>query len=85
MRYGCGMSTITIKDIPPSVHRTLKMRAKAHGRSLNREVIATLEGTLRGAPIDAAAIGKHARAVRETLGVYLTQRDLSALKNAGRR
>jgi plasmid stability protein len=85
MRYGGDMSTITIKDIPPSVHRTLKMRAKAHGRSLNKEVIATLEGTLRGTPIDAAAIGKHARAVRETLGVYLTQRDLSALKNAGRR
>jgi plasmid stability protein len=79
------MSTITIKDIPPSVHRTLKMRAKAHGRSLNKEVIATLESTLRGAPIDAAAVGAHARAVRETLGVYLTERDLSALKNAGRR
>jgi plasmid stability protein len=85
MRYGFAMSTITIKDIPPSVHRTLKMRAKAHGRSLNKEVIATLESTLRGAPIDAAAVGAHARAVRETLGVYLTERDLSALKNAGRR
>ena len=85
MRYGCGMSTITLKNVPSSIHRSLKMRAKAHGRSLNKEVIATLEGTLRGTPIDAAAIGEHARAVRETLGVYLTQRDLSALKNAGRR
>ncbi len=79
------MSTITIKNIPPSVHRTLKARAKAHGRSLNKEVIAALEGTLHGAPIDADAVGAHARAVRETLGVYLTERDLHELKNAGRR
>ena len=85
MHYGCGMSTITIKNIPPSMHRTLKARAKAHGRSLNKEIIATLESTLHGSPIDADAVGKHARAVRETLGVYLTQRDLSSLKNAGRR
>jgi len=79
------MSTITIKNVPPSVHRTLKSRAKTHGRSLNKEVITTLESALHGTPIDAGAIGKHARAVRETMGVYLTQRDLTSLKNAGRR
>ena len=79
------MTTITLKNIPPAIHRTLKMQAKSHGRSLNKEVIATLELTLRGTPIDAGAIGDHARAVRETLGVYLTQKDLNALKNAGRR
>lgn len=79
------MSTMTIKNMPPAVHRTLKARAKAHGRSLNKEVIAALEETLHGARIDAEAVGKHARAVRETLGVYLTERDLHDLKNAGRR
>ena len=79
------MSTITIKNVPPTVHRALKSRAKAHGRSLNREIITTLEHTLHVAPIDATAIGKHARAVRETMGVYLTQTDLTSLKNAGRR
>ena len=79
------MNTITIKDVPPAVHRTLKSRAEAHGRSLNKEIIMTLESTLHGSPVDAAAIGKHARAVRETMGVYLTQKDLTALKNAGRR
>ena len=63
----------------------LKSRAAAHGRSLNREIIITLESTLRGSPIDATAIGRHARAVREAMGVYLTEKDLTALKNAGRR
>ena len=79
------MSTITIKDIPPAVHRALKLRAKSHGRSLNKEIIATLENTLHGSPIDATAVSTHARAVREAMGVYLTQRDLKAFKNAGRR
>jgi plasmid stability protein len=79
------MSTITIKNIPQVIHHTLKARAKAHGRSLNREVIAILEGSLHGSPIDADTVGKRARAVRETLGVYLTQSDLTSLKNMGRR
>jgi plasmid stability protein len=85
MHYDCTMSTITLKDVPPSVHRALKSRARIHGRSLNREIIMTLEGTLHGVPVDGAAVGKHARAVRESLGVYLTRKDLTALKNAGRR
>lgn len=79
------MSTITIKDVPPAVHRSLKARAQAHGRSLNREILVALESILHGAAIDAKAVGTHARAVRETMGVYLTQKDLATLKNAGRR
>jgi plasmid stability protein len=79
------MSTITLKDVPPEVHRSLKDRAQAHGRSLNKEIIVTLESIVHGAAIDAKAVGTHARAVRETMGVYLTQKDLERLKNAGRR
>lgn len=41
--YGCAMPTLTLKAIPPKLHRELKKRAKAHHRSLNKEVIATLE------------------------------------------
>ncbi len=79
------MSAITIKNIPPAVHRKLKSRAKAHGRSLNREIITTLESAVRGSPIDAAGVGRHARAVRETMAVYLTEKDLNRLKTSGRR
>lgn len=79
------MSTITIKDIPEAVHQALKARARAHGRSLNREIIATLEGVARATPVDAPAVLRQARAVREEAGVYLTQRELTSLKNAGRR
>jgi plasmid stability protein len=37
------MPTITLKDLPRKLHRALKTRAKAHHRSLNKEVIATLQ------------------------------------------
>lgn len=79
------MSTITLKNVPPAIHKTLKSRAKAHGRSLNREIIAALESTLHGSRVDADVVGKHARAVRATMGVYLTQKDLTVFKNAARR
>ncbi len=79
------MATITIKDLPAEVHRTLKDRARAHGRSLNREIIATLVSTVSAAAVDSFAVLSHARSVRETLGVYLTQSDLKAAKDRGRR
>jgi plasmid stability protein len=79
------MSTITLKDVPAAVHANFRSRAKAHGRSLNKEIIVTLESALHSTAIDAATIGQHARAVRESMGVYLTQKDLDAFKNTGRR
>jgi plasmid stability protein len=42
------MVSITLKDIPESLHRTLKKRARLHHRSLNKEVLATIEEALHG-------------------------------------
>jgi plasmid stability protein len=36
--------TITIRDLPPEVHVWIKQQAAAHHRSINREIIALLEG-----------------------------------------
>ena len=85
MCYGCGMNTITLKNIPAAIHKEFKSRAMAHGRSLNKEIIATLEGAVRGMKVDATLIASHARAVRESAGVYLTEADLKTFKNAGRK
>ena len=41
-----GMSSITIKNIPESVHAALKQRAIQNGRSLNKEIVHCLEGLL---------------------------------------
>ncbi|HIG31402.1 MAG TPA: Arc family DNA-binding protein [Verrucomicrobiales bacterium] len=85
MRYGFYMSTITLKNVSPRTHRALKTRAKAHGRSLNKEIIATLETTIGSTRINTAEIIEHAREVRETMEVFLSQTDLRTLKNNGRK
>ena len=79
------MSTITLKNVPSEIHATLKTQARAHGRSLNREIIAVLSERLHASRVDGMAVQAQARAVRETMGVYLTQADLAALRDVGRR
>lgn len=39
-------ATITLKNVPPALHRSLKELAKKHKRSLNQEAIHCLEGAL---------------------------------------
>ena len=85
MHYGSTMSTIPLKNVPPFLHGTFRARADSTARTLNKEFLALLETHVHGAIVDAKAIGEHARAVRETMGVYLTQRDLQSLKQAGRK
>ncbi len=39
-------ATITLKNVPPELHQSLKELAKKHKRSLNQEAIHCLEGAL---------------------------------------
>lgn len=41
------MGSLMIRDLPDDLHRKLKMRAKKHHRSMNREAIAILQAVLR--------------------------------------
>jgi plasmid stability protein len=41
-------TTITLKNVPPELHRSLKESAKRHKRSLNQEAIHVLETSLFG-------------------------------------
>jgi plasmid stability protein len=78
------MATITLKGLPGDVHEAFKARARMHGRSLNREMIRTLEEAVRSHPADTGAVLRQARTVRESVAVHLTQRDLDAFKKQGR-
>jgi len=44
------MITLTLKGIPKATHRELKKRAAVNRRSLNNEIIFTLETLLGSAP-----------------------------------
>jgi plasmid stability protein len=79
------MPTITLKNLPSSLHRELKNRAKEHHRSLNKEVIATLKSATGGAvPFDAAALEESIRRGRSLFRRPATVRQIDTWKRAGR-
>jgi plasmid stability protein len=79
------MPTITVKNIPETLHRGLKIRALAHRRSLNSEVIATLEAATAAArTADFQAIARDAREMRTTFKRMIRSSQISAWKKQGR-
>jgi len=79
-----NMPTLTLKDLPVSLHRKLKARAERNGRSLNREVIECLEATFRPERVDVETFLEEARAIRRSLEHPLTAREIERLKREGR-
>jgi antitoxin FitA len=79
------MPSITLKNLPRDLHRQLKIRAKAHHRSLNGEVIATLQrATDSGIPIDADMMVREAREARRQFKRVIAPGEISAWKKRGR-
>ena len=78
------MITITLKDIPPVVHKALKHRAKQHGRSLNKEALACLETAVTPAKVDVNAMLNEIRHHRVVLPGKLTDRLIKSAKSEGR-
>ena len=78
------MITMTLKDIPPSVHAALKHRAKQHGRSLNKEALACLESVVAPVKMDVDAMLMDIRKHRAVLPGKLTDRLLHAAASEGR-
>jgi plasmid stability protein len=79
------MATVTVKDLPEKLHRQLKARALQHRRSLNSEIIAVLEAATAPQKLDPDTLLSRAAALRSRVGGRLTDSDLVALRNAGRR
>jgi plasmid stability protein len=79
------MPTLTIKDLPRQLHRQLKKRAQAHHRSLNREIVATLQdaaGETRR--IDVDALTREARAARKNFKRQVSAAEIDAWRRTGR-
>jgi plasmid stability protein len=78
------MASLTLKNIPPDLHRKLKRQAAEHGRSLNSEAIAALRVATAGRPVDVEAFLAQARKLRARVRGVLTDEELREMKNAGR-
>ncbi len=78
------MATITLKDIPANVHKALKRQAKRSGRSLNREILAILVGSVMPRKFDVNSYLVEIRQHRESLPGRLTEDLLDEAKRTGR-
>jgi antitoxin FitA len=79
------MSTVTVKDLPEKLHRQLKARALQHHRSLNSEIIALLEAATSPQKLDPDSLLARAASLRKRVDGRLTDSDLAAFRNTGRR
>jgi hypothetical protein len=80
------MKNLTLKNVPDGLHRKLKSRAKRHGRSLNREVIATLEDVTRlDEPAEVQKWLERVRKRRNRMKVFLTDDQIEAAIGSGRK
>ena len=79
------MASLTIKNVPAKLHRALKQRAQAHHRSLNREILATLQSaTGETRSVDVNALIGEARAMRAKFSREVSPKEIDAWKRAGR-
>ena len=90
--YGCileerglSMATLTIKNVPETLHKRLKESAVQHRRSINSEAISCLEKVLVATRVDPQEFLAEVRAMRERMpSMYVTEEFLRAAKNEGR-
>jgi plasmid stability protein len=78
------MSAVTLKNVPRALHRTLKARAQGNHRSLNREILATLEASVtpRIRPVEEWL--QEAANLRSRLNFKASEEELNVHKRAGR-
>ena len=60
------MITLTLKGIPKATHRELKKRAAVNRRSLNNEIIFTLETLLGSARRELVQLSQFRKPVKKT-------------------
>jgi plasmid stability protein len=80
------MPTLTIKGMPDSLYRQLKKRAAAHRRSLNAEILVSLERSVAAAAPDARQLLARVDRLRDSLPDRppLTERQIRQAKSWGR-
>ena len=78
------MQNITVKNIPNRLHKTLKHRAQITHRSLNNEIIASLEAAVGLAPLDRDQMAFDAALFRDAFKGETAPEEIDRLKKEGR-
>jgi hypothetical protein len=78
------MPSLTLKGLPRPLHLALKKRAEQNRRSLNREILATLESVLTPSSRPVEELLKEAREFRSRLKIRVTEGQINRYKREGR-
>jgi len=78
------MATITLKNLPASLHRALRQQAKTNNRSINRETIDCLERVILGKAANSASLLENIRSQRAATPGKLTEQMLRTARSTGR-
>lgn len=78
------MATMTLKNVPDELHEKIKMSAAVNRRSINQEAIYLIEQALAANAVGTEATLAEVRVLREKLGIYVTEEEVTRAKNEGR-
>ena len=80
------MTRITLHGMSTRLQRALEEAAVRNGRSLNREILARLEASVRRRPVDVETLLRRIERRHATLGpVDLSPENVRRLRDEGRR
>jgi plasmid stability protein len=72
--------TLTLRDVPAEVARALRDRARRNGRSMQKELLSIIEGTVA----DREALADRLAELRERAGAKLRVAEIDAAIDEGR-
>lgn len=80
------MTTITIKNLPPTIYERIKQKAKINRRSINNEIITILEQGLGiRSQAEVSELLEDARKIRDLTAHYIaTEDEINRWKREGR-
>lgn len=78
------MPSITVKNIPEDIYDRVREQAKAHHRSINSEIIACLEQTVKSQQVSTDDILQEARRLRKKAKGSLSSQEVESAINEGR-
>jgi plasmid stability protein len=84
MQIGGIMATVTLKNVPDELYEKIKTSAAVNRRSVNQEVIFLIEQALAANAAGTEATLAEVRLLREKLGIYVTEEEVTQAKNEGR-
>jgi len=78
------MPSITIKNLPESEYKKLKMRAKANHRSINGEILHLIKSKLVEEQFSVKDLLENAKRIRGQINTVFSEEEITTMKKEGR-